>query len=78
MLISDEASCSPPKKRHKIYDEELIIMGDQLTELEISYAQQLLQQQCSHINGLCSTLLQEKKSNLTRDTVKNRIQIVYC
>ena len=53
-------------------------MGDQLTDLEINYAQQLLKQQCSHINGLCSTLLQERKSNLTRDTVKNRIQIVYC
>ena len=78
MLISEETSCSPPKKRHRIYDEERIIMGDKLTDLEINYAQQLLKQQCSHINGLCSTLFQEKKSNLTKDSLKNRIQIIYC
>ena len=53
-------------------------MGDQLTDLEINYAQQLLKQQCTHVNGLTSTLLQEKGSNLTRDTVKNRVQIIYC
>ena len=50
-------------------------MGD---DLEINFAQQLLQQQCHHINGFCSTLLQEKGSKLTRDSVKNRVQIIYC
>ena len=78
ILIPEETLSSPPNKRHKIYDEERIIMGDQLTDLEINYAQQLLKQQCTHVNGLCSTLLQEKRSNLTRDSVKNRVQITYC
>ena len=35
-------------------------MGDELTDLEINFTQQLLKQQCDHINGLCSALLQEK------------------
>ena len=78
ILIPEETLSLPPKKRHKIYDEERIIMGDQLTDLEINYAQQLLKQQRTHVNGLTSTLLQEKGSNLTRDTVKNRVQIIYC
>ena len=66
------------KKMAKVYNEERIIMGEDLTDLEINFAQQLLQQQCHHINGLCSTLLQEKGSKLTRDSVKNRVQIIYC
>ena len=78
ILIPEETLSSPPKKRHRIYDEERIIMGDQLTDLEINYAQRLLKQQCTHVNGLTSTLLQEKGSNLTRDTVKNRVKIIYC
>ena len=78
ILITKETFSLPPKNRHKIYDEERIIMSDQLTDLEINYAQQLLKQQCSctHVNRLTSTLLQEKGSNLTRDTVKNRVQII--
>ena len=53
-------------------------MGEELTDLEINFAQQLLKQQCQHSNGLCSTLLQEKGSKLTKDSVKNRAQIIYC
>lgn len=71
-------SCSPPKKKQRIYNEERIIMGDELTDLEINFAQQLLKQQCDHINGLCSNLLQEKDSKLTRDSVKSKVQIIYC
>ena len=78
ILIAEGTSCSPPKKRQRVYNEECIIMGDELTDLEINFAQQLLKQQCDHINGLSSTLLQEKVSKLTRDLVKNRVQIIYC
>ena len=53
-------------------------MDDELTDLKINFAQQLVRQQCEHINGLSSTSLQEKRSKLTRDLVKNRVQIIYC
>ena len=62
---------------HRIYDEERFIMGDELADLEINNAQQLLKKQCSHINGLGSTLFQEKNFDLTKDSLKNRIQIIY-
>ena len=50
---------SPAKKKSKI-DTEGIIMGEQLTDMEINVAQQLLKEQFHHINGLQSTLLQER------------------
>ena len=47
--------CSPAKKRAKIIDTEHIIMGEELTDLEINLAQQLLKKQFANINGLQST-----------------------
>ena len=38
----EDVICSPPKKRRKRFNEESIIMGKQLTDLEIDYAQRLL------------------------------------
>ena len=49
----EEVICSPPKKWHKRFNEESIIMGKQLTDLEIDYAQRLLKSQFPHLNGLC-------------------------
>ena len=54
-VIADEVVCSPPRKKQKEFDEEQIVMGTELTDLEINFAQQLLKQQFKEINGLCST-----------------------
>ena len=56
----EEVICSPPKKQYKRFNEESIIMGKQLTDLEIDCAQRLLKSQFSHLNGLQSTLIQQK------------------
>ena len=48
----EEVICSSPKKRYKGFDEEGIIMGKQLTDLEIDYAQRLLKAQFLNLNGL--------------------------
>ena len=44
----------------------------------INFAQELLKLQFSKLNGLQSTLFQDKPLELTEDAVKNKIQIVYC
>ena len=74
----DDIMCSPPKKRSKIFDEEAIIMGNELTDVEITFAQQLLKAQFKNIRGLESTLLQQKSSSLSKDSIQNRIQILFC
>lgn len=53
----EEIICYAPKSgiRGKYY-----IMGKQLTDLEIDYAQGLLKSQLPHLNGLQSTLIQQK------------------
>ena len=56
---------SPPKKRRKAYDEEGIIMDNELTDVEINFAQQLLKAQFTSINGLESTLHQQLQKNAT-------------
>ena len=56
LIAIDDIVCSPPKKRCKAYDDEGIIMGNELTDLEINFAQQLLKAQFTSINGLESTL----------------------
>lgn len=53
-------------------------MGEDLTDIEINFAQQLLKNQFKHINGLCSTLLQDRASKLTSSSMMNRIQIIHC
>ena len=67
-------SCSPPRKKQKI-DMECILMGDELTDMDINFAQQLLKQQFKHVNGLHSILLQEIDLALTASLLQNRIQI---
>ena len=59
VIDTEEITCSPAKKKTKL-DTERIIMGEELTNLEINFAQQLLKAQFHYINGLQSTLLQEK------------------
>ena len=70
--------CSPAKKRAKIIDTERIIMGEELTDLEINLAQQLLKKQFANINGLQSTLLQDKgpwpQMSTTTNSVLQRLK----
>lgn len=77
VIVPEEVVCSPPKKQVG-FDEERLLMGEELSE--INFAQQLLKQQFGHINGLCSTLLQgkDKPNNLTTSTLLNGIQIIFC
>ena len=48
----------PSKKKAKFINLEGIIMGDQLTDIEINVAQSLLKKQFPKLNGLASTLYQ--------------------
>ena len=52
-------------------------MGE-LSDAEINFAQQLLKVQLPKINGLFCTLHQEKKLELTRSSIQNKLQIGYC
>ena len=74
----EEVICSPPKKQRKRFNEESIIMGKQLEDLEIDYAQRLLKSQFPHLNGLQSTLIQQKACLTTDQVYENKIQIVFC
>ena len=53
-------------------------MGKQLEDLEIDYAQRLLKSQFPHLNGLQSTLIQQKACLTTDQVNENKIQIVFC
>ena len=50
----------------KLFDFENMIMGAELCDMEINFAQQLLKSQFPKINGMACTLYQEKKTNLTK------------
>ena len=74
----DLNSKSPQKKRVKHVNIEHIIMGEELSDTEINLAQQLLKTRFPNLNGLKSTLLQEKKMVLTENFVRNKVQIIHC
>ena len=48
-------------------------MGEQLTDVEINFAQSLLKKQFPNLNGLASTLYQEKKTILSEASVQNKL-----
>ena len=77
-IIVEQVITSPPRKRTKCFDAEPIIMGEQLTDVEINFAQHLLKSQFKHVNGLHSTLQQDKKLGLTNELIHNKIQIIFC
>lgn len=52
IIAVDNIMCSPPKKRSKSFDEQAIIMGNELTDVKINFAQQLLKAQFKNIRGL--------------------------
>ena len=69
----------PPKKKAKIINfEGVVVMGEQLTDAEINFAQSLLKKQFPKLNGLASTLYQEKKTILSEASVQNKLQIIHC
>ena len=78
-LTADEG-CSPPKKKQKCFDTENILLGCELSDIEVNHAQHLIKLQFSHLTGLQSTLLQEKL--LTGASEKsgfiNKLQIIFC
>ena len=74
----DEAHGSPPRKRAKNFDVECVIMGAELSDITINYAQELLKIQFQELNGLHSTLLQEREVELSETQVKNKLQIIHC
>ena len=55
-LTEPDASTSPAKKKAKSTDLERVVMGEELSDVEINFAQQLLKAQFAKINGLLCTL----------------------
>ena len=68
---------SPKKKTVKplCIDTHLIIMGEKLTDMEINHCQKLLKLQFPKLNGLRSTLQQDKPSS---EPTTNWVQIIHC
>ena len=77
-IVVEEVVCSPPKKRLKKFNEEAIIMGEKLTDVEINLAQRILKLQFSNLNGLHSTLFQCKPCTADDQINDNKLQIVFC
>ena len=53
-------------------------MGVELSDLHINMAQRILKHQFPGLNGLESTLFQEKERTLKEDNVNNKLQIIHC
>ena len=77
-IMVEEVVCSPPKKQTKKFNEEAIIMGEKLTDVEIDFAQRILKVQFPRINGLQSTLFQCKPYTADDQINENKLQIVFC
>ena len=69
---------SPPKKKQKQFDAECIIMGHELSDVEINLAQRFLKAQFKKLNGLQSTLLQEKVITPREVEIENKLQLIFC
>jgi len=63
LVAVNDIVCFLPRKRHKAYDDESIIMGNKLSDLKINFAQQLFKAQFTSINGLELTLHQQLQKN---------------
>ena len=77
-LTADEG-CSPPKKKQKCFDIENILLGCEFSDIEVNHAQHLIKLQFSYLNGLQSTLLQEKlfTGASEKSEFKNKLQIIF-
>ena len=69
---------SPPKKKAKNFSEEDLIMGQELSDLEINFAQELLKGQYPKVSGLQSTLFQERIKLFSTGFITSCIQIIHC
>ena len=82
VLENDEEfkELQPLKQKLKLHDGEIegIIMGVELSDLYINMAQRTLKNQFPELNGLESSLFQDKERSLTNDNVKNKLQIIHC
>ena len=55
-------------------DKEILQKGDELSDKHIQFAQKLIKEQFPKINGLCSTLLQDRYYSFPQ----NSVQIIHC
>ena len=76
--LAQDTDQSPPSKKQKIFSEEQIIMGQELSDIEINLAQELLKTQHPGLNGLRSTLFQERREATAENNPVNNVQIVHC
>ena len=54
--ITASVDDEPPTKKRKIFDAEKIIIGEELSDVEINYAQRLLKDKHPNVGGLRTTL----------------------
>ena len=76
---NSEASSEPPCKKARTtdIDTEDIIMGEELSDVHINTAQNLLKVQFPELGGLKSTLLQQKEMPVLE--IKEKVvQIIHC
>ena len=73
----------PSRKKTRIncnrldVETESILNGEKLTDLHVHLAQQLLEQQFPHLNGLQPTVLQTKKSLDVRKPLPYQLQVIH-
>lgn len=78
MLTSDEDEVEPPAKKLRCtIDIERVIMNQKLSDIEINFSQRLLKSQFPEINGLESTLLQDK-NHVSKQPNHSKLQIIHC
>ena len=59
--------------------QNILFMGNELSDLEINFVQQLFKSQLDELNGLQSILLQEKPTTaLTKSDWQNKLQLIFC
>ena len=72
LVASDDEVELPPAKKPKL-DYERIIMGQEFSDTEICYAQQLLKGRHPNFKGFQSTVVMNKV-----EKCENNIKIVHC
>ena len=73
----DEKLAKKQKLSNKEFEGEEIIMGNELSDIHINKAQNLLKAQFPQLIGLNSSLLQAKELQPT-GSLNNKIQIIHC